>query len=65
MGATFDVVGDEFGDGVGYVGVVEFVRECVKVDGVKGFAHIECYCNGSLWWFVFVEAGGDDVVYVV
>ena len=65
MFASFDVVGYEFYDGVRNVCSMEFMDEVMEVDGIEGFAHVECYCYGALRWLVFVESGGDGVVYVV
>ena len=60
--SSFDVIGDEFDDGGGYGGLVQFVNEGVNVDGVEGFAKVKGYNNGASWGLILVKALGDLVV---
>ena len=43
--SAFDVIGNEFDVDGRDVCVVEFVDECVNVDGVKSFCHIKRCCD--------------------
>ena len=44
---------------------MEFVDECVNVDGVKSLAHVKGDHDCSVWWFVLIEPLTDGVVDVV
>ena len=63
--SSFDVVGYVFDEDWRDVCLSEFVDECVEVDCVEGFGHVECYEKCSFGGFLLVEACGDVVVDVM
>lgn len=63
--STFDVVGNEFDDGVGYGSLMQFMDEIVYVHGVDGLAEVKGDDYGSLGWLVLIESLCNLVVYFV
>ena len=62
---AFDVVCDVFYEDRRDFGLLKFVDECVYVYCVEGFCHVQRCGDCACGWFLFVETGGDGVVYVV
>ena len=62
---SFDIVCDEFDDGVWNVCLCEFVNEKVYVHCVESFAHVEGHGNSALWRFWVIKTAGDVMAYVM
>ena len=59
---AFYVVCDVFDEDRRNFGLLKFVDECVYVDCVEGFCHVQRCGDCSSGWFFLVETRGDGVV---